>query len=355
MDRQCHCSLFLIVLLTWGISSALLSAEQSAQPVIPLSSKTTKDDANCGCGPVKGHPYSADWLTKTTHISTDGSKITNFSYYRWYRDREGRRRTETFSGQSGESARPGEKAVIVTIDDNVAGVSYILHPDTHSGHKRIQGGPTTRLPAHAPGNAPPPTRRLPATQEAPCREVDAEEIDLGTKVIDGLELEGTQVTKTLPSGLFGMTGRRVAATQEEWYSEDLEEVVLMVMRGPRSGERVGRLTHIVREEPPADYFRVPSDYTIDELPTSDTRQGVVHIETTPSGVEVLIDGKSYGPSPVHATLPVGNHTLSLSCKAPYNSEFSLNDGTSVTKKITLSPTALPCSALPLRAPRPLLG
>ena len=35
------------------------------------------------------------------------------------------------------------------------------------------------------------------------------------------------------------------------------------------------------------------------------------IVTTPPGVEVLIDGKSYGPSPVRATLAPGNHTYTV--------------------------------------------
>ena len=40
-------------------------------------------------------------------------------------------------------------------------------------------------------------------------------------------------------------------------------------------------------------------------------RGEIDIVTTPPGVEVLIDGKSYGPSPVRATLPAGNHTYTV--------------------------------------------
>jgi len=35
------------------------------------------------------------------------------------------------------------------------------------------------------------------------------------------------------------------------------------------------------------------------------------IQTNPPGLEVIIDGKSYGASPVHQILPVGTHTLAL--------------------------------------------
>ena len=45
----------------------------------------------------------------------------------------------------------------------------------------------------------------------------------------------------------------------------------------------------------------------------------VDIVTVPAGVEVLIDGKSYGPSPVRATLAPGNHTYMVkpTGMAPY--------------------------------------
>ena len=42
-----------------------------------------------------------------------------------------------------------------------------------------------------------------------------------------------------------------------------------------------------------------------------TPRAELDIVTMPPGVEVLIDGKSYGPSPVHATLPPGNHTYTV--------------------------------------------
>ena len=34
---------------------------------------------------------------------------------------------------------------------------------------------------------------------------------------------------------------------------------------PRYGETVTRLTNLVRDEPPADFFQAPADYTLVEL------------------------------------------------------------------------------------------
>jgi eukaryotic-like serine/threonine-protein kinase len=68
---------------------------------------------------------------------------------------------------------------------------------------------------------------------------------------------------------------------------------------------------------PARSTPSPSQPKTEELPTprpatpSAPATGVWGIKTKPPGVEVLIDGKSYGLSPVTATLPVGNHTCTI--------------------------------------------
>jgi hypothetical protein len=61
------------------------------------------------------------------------------------------------------------------------------------------------------------------------------------------------------------------------------------------------------------------------------------ITTKPPGVEVLIDGKSYGPSPVHATLAPGNHiyTVKQPGAAPYENTVTLKSGDIISKTITL--------------------
>jgi len=61
------------------------------------------------------------------------------------------------------------------------------------------------------------------------------------------------------------------------------------------------------------------------------------ITTKPPGVEVLIDGKSYGPSPVHATLAPGNHTYTVKQPgaAPYENTVMLKSGEIISKTITL--------------------
>jgi hypothetical protein len=65
------------------------------------------------------------------------------------------------------------------------------------------------------------------------------------------------------------------------------------------------------------------------------------VVTEPPGVEVLIDGKSYGSSPVRATLAPGDHTYMVKPPgmSPYQNTFSIKSGQILTKKLTLSGAA----------------
>jgi serine/threonine protein kinase len=67
-------------------------------------------------------------------------------------------------------------------------------------------------------------------------------------------------------------------------------------------------------------------------------RGEIDVVTVPPGVEVLIDGKSYGQSPVSATLPAGNHTYTVKQPgmAPYEKAFTLKSAQILTVKLTLS-------------------
>ncbi len=68
-----------------------------------------------------------------------------------------------------------------------------------------------------------------------------------------------------------------------------------------------------------------------------TARAEVDIVTVPAGVEVLIDGKSYGPSPVRATLAPGDHTYMVKPTGmpPYENGFTVKSGQILTKKVTL--------------------
>jgi hypothetical protein len=83
-----------------------------------------------------------------------------------------------------------------------------------------------------------------------------------------------------------------------------------------------------------------ADKTSNLVRTLSSAQAELTIVTQPPAVEVFIDGKSYGPSPVHATLPPGDHTYMVKPPgmAPYQKSVSLKDGQVIMKTIILSTT-----------------
>ena len=67
-------------------------------------------------------------------------------------------------------------------------------------------------------------------------------------------------------------------------------------------------------------------------------RGEVNIVTVPPGMEILIDGKAQGLSPVRVTVPAGQHTYSIKRPgaAPFESTFEMKSGNIVTRKVDLS-------------------
>ena len=93
--------------------------------------------------------------------------------------------------------------------------------------------------------------------------MEAKQEDLGKQTLEGVECVGTRIVNTIPAGAIG-NERAIEIVFERWYSNDLQVVVMTRNSDPRSGETVYRLTNLVRNEPSADLFKLPSDYTVVE-------------------------------------------------------------------------------------------
>jgi hypothetical protein len=85
-------------------------------------------------------------------------------------------------------------------------------------------------------------------------------------VIEGLETKGERVTRTIPEGLEG-NDRPIQITTETWIATKARIVLMNHWNDPRRGETVMHLTNLVLDEPPAELFQVPADYTVRELQT----------------------------------------------------------------------------------------
>jgi hypothetical protein len=84
---------------------------------------------------------------------------------------------------------------------------------------------------------------------------------LGTREFEGVKADGTMTSYTIPAGQIG-NEKPIVVTSERWFSPELHVVVYAKTSDPRSGDTIYRLANLKRGEPPADLFKVPSDYKL---------------------------------------------------------------------------------------------
>jgi hypothetical protein len=234
-----------------------MAAQQAPQPARPASSAVAAGSTSGqGIRRVTGLPYSADQASVTTQTLADGSKITHKRLVRLYRDSQGRERTEWFK-PGVESVGQDDSPQSVRIYDPVAGASYSLNPRNRTAQKsEMRRGTPEPVPQTTGASADhTPARPVPPR---PTSE------DLGTQVIEGLEARGERIIQTIPAGAEG-NDQPIQITHEIWTSAKPRLLLLNITNDPRYGETVTRLTNLVLDEPPADLFQVPADYTVVEL------------------------------------------------------------------------------------------
>lgn len=259
-----------------------------------------------------GKPYSAEAVTESLQVLGDGNRISKKSVTRVYRDNDGRTRREQFDADG--------TARTITISDPVGQVSYTLNPQTKTGFQssivalrsvnvttpsggfaRGGGGGTGTGEAVArgggggggrggaavaetqPENAvrmrakveearaavveQAATSNAAATQAKQVIELAASgggqttRENLAEQVIEGVRATGTRSTTVIPAGAIGNMNE-IKVVSEQWFSPDLDVLVLTKHSDPRVGETIYRLTNIVRAQPDPNLFVAPADYTI---------------------------------------------------------------------------------------------
>ena len=247
---------------------------------------------------TQGRPYTAEATTEFTQVLADGNRIARKNTVRIYRDSDGRTRREELAGDGSVKA--------ISIYDPVAQVTYVLDPATKTARKstvrvilpskvmatdedkrkieekltaeREAGAFTAGRIAVAP--APLPSegvvtelrQRIPeagargrggvgASLQPSVGGAPGKEESLGQKLIEGVMADGKRVTTTVPAGTIG-NQQPITVLSEQWFSPDLEILVMTRHSDPRSGETSYTLDNIVRAEPAAGLFDVPSDYRI---------------------------------------------------------------------------------------------
>lgn len=88
--------------------------------------------------------------------------------------------------------------------------------------------------------------------------------DLGTKVLEGIDVHGYRRTLTV-SAKNGGTGEPLTITDEYWYSEEFHLNLLATHNDPRTGKLTLAVTHISRDQPSPELFEVPATYKLVDM------------------------------------------------------------------------------------------
>lgn len=230
---------------------------------------------------VKGAPYSAEAVTERVQILGDGNRIVQKSNSRIFRDSEGRTRREQEFGAIGPWAAAGEVQRNVFINDPVAKVHYILEPKAQIARKMKTLKSKMRHPLPPPiepgkGSenedffveaAPGPGVGFKNVYKFYSNEADTRKESLGTQMMEGVRVEGTRTTTTIPAQQMG-NERAIEIVSEKWYSPELQVKIMSRHSDPRFGETTYKLVNVNRNEPDASLFQVPSGYKVveDHLP-----------------------------------------------------------------------------------------
>jgi hypothetical protein len=190
---------------------------------------------------------------------------------RIFRDAAGRTRREHSMARGGGEAADGDAPQLIVINDPVARVNYVVEtarktvrrvetpPGLMEARARAMGGMNedsfgVLMPTSAAH------RRMAQGEDAPAPPKPKRE-KLGSQLIEGVQAEGTRTTITIPAGEFD-NEQEMLITHEQWYSPELQMVVLMKHDDPRFGETTFRLTNVSRGEPDRSLFEPPQGYRV---------------------------------------------------------------------------------------------
>jgi len=196
-------------------------------------------------GPVLGKPISANEVRTTVQTLSDGSHINRSETDHFYRDGQGRMRTETSTG--------------AIIYDPVAGFTYdlTLRNKTYTKSPIPKNAVTTIAAAAHYSSVSSHSGQLRKTTKGGPEPVTE---DLPTQMIDGVSARGTRITITIPSGTVG-NDHDLSVVNERWVSDDLKLLVKSSNSDPRFGVTTYELTNILQAPPDPTLFQVPIDYT----------------------------------------------------------------------------------------------
>jgi hypothetical protein len=245
---------------------------------------------------VKNEPYQAQAVTEMKQTLADNSHIVQTTTATVARDSDGRtvriQKLSTIGPWRFADSSQGNSQTLTTIFDPVAKEHIDYTSDSKVAHVlampplppgavvSAEGAFTVSAPAPVGGGAesgfsvsgPGPIggvaqgfamqarTALPQVTKGMEPKIES----LGTKAIEGVQVNGTRSTSTIPVGTIG-NDKDLVITRETWYAPELYLVVQSTQSDPRFGQTTYSLKNIQPGPPDEALFQVPADYKIDKV------------------------------------------------------------------------------------------
>ncbi|HTW65090.1 MAG TPA: hypothetical protein VME17_10765 [Bryobacteraceae bacterium] len=276
-----------IVLVLLGASCIFAQSED--HPIVITGTRSVAAVAGFGpvsAAPVQGAPYTATVTNESVQTLADGNRIVQTSNGTIARDSMGRTRQDAPLPMIANMA-PANAPHIVFIHDPVAQTSYTLN---------LTEKTATKMPAMMSTMPPPLPPTLAASDSAAGGGIGGvvtiraqgagsfgvqtfgiaksglaessakpQTEDLGSQTMEGVLVNGTRTTYTIPAGQIG-NDQAISIVTEVWTSPELKTIIYSKRSDPRMGDQTFKLTNIVRAEPDPTLFTVPSDFKITDGP-----------------------------------------------------------------------------------------
>ena len=228
-----------------------------------------------------GAPFSASVVTEYDRPLPNGDRIHREMHGKIIRDSAGRTRRET---ELGMWLPASEKRGHILIVDPVAQLiinidpqnktASVVHSQPMPGTGGASSGNANLLPPTPSSGPVPPTAATTAgsknTPELSIKEggrsLITDDHTLGTKMMEGVEVVGMRINRTIEAGSMG-NAEPVVSYTEAWFSPELGTMMETRTNDPQSGTSSMRLVNLERNEPDPALFQIPAGYTIqDERP-----------------------------------------------------------------------------------------
>jgi hypothetical protein len=238
-----------VLLLTVAVA---LAATVTAQTIHQHSGPPPGRVTSFGFGPaanmipaIKNAPFSGVLTSQIERTLDDGTRINHENQEVVMRDSQGRiyrARTIRSTGASPHDIQ------LITLLDPSQHVQYLCTPLKICRTIRYRDPSGLR---HPPGFD---------SRKDPNVTVE----DLGTAEMNGIEVDGKRVTRTIPEETVG-NDRPFTSVEESWHSKQLDIDIQVKRTDPRMGTHTVTMTNIIAGEPDAKYFEIPEGYRIEPM------------------------------------------------------------------------------------------